>query len=65
MEYVKFRRLARIADELKINKQDNIIDICMKYGFENHETFSRSFKDAYGMTPTEYRNNPVILSHTC
>ncbi|AKL95139.1 transcriptional regulator AraC family [Clostridium aceticum] len=63
MEYVKLRRLAKVSEELKINKKDNIIDICFKYGFENHETFSRCFKDAYGLTPSEYRANPVLLSH--
>lgn len=62
MEYIKFRRLARISEELKDNN-DNILDICLKYGFENHETFSRNFKEAYGITPSEYRANPVILSH--
>ncbi len=63
IEYVKLRRLAKISEELKINRKDNILDICMKYGFENHETFSRCFKDAYGLTPSEYRANPVMLSH--
>lgn len=63
MEYIKFRRLAKISEELKLNSANNILDICLKYGFENHETFSRNFKEAYGMTPSEYRANPVILSH--
>ncbi|WP_069999062.1 AraC family transcriptional regulator [Cellulosilyticum sp. I15G10I2] len=63
IEYVKLRRLAKISEELKTNKKDNIIDICLKYGFENHETFSRCFKDAYGLTPSAYRANPILLSH--
>jgi AraC family transcriptional regulator len=63
MEYIKLRRLAKISEELKINEDDNILDICLKYGFENHETFSRNFKEAYGITPSEYRKNPVILKH--
>ena len=63
MEYIKFRRLARISEELKRRSDDNILAICLKYGFENHETFARNFKDAYGVTPSEYRANPVILSH--
>lgn len=63
MEYVKFRRLAKIAEELKNNTTDNILDICLQYGFENPETFSRNFKEAYGITPSEYRNNPIFLSH--
>jgi len=63
MEYIKLRRLAKIAEELKVNRKDNIIDICLKYGFENPETFSRNFKETYGMTPSVYREHPVILSH--
>lgn len=63
MEYIKLRRLAKISEELKQNKDENILDICLKYGFENHETFSRNFKEAYGMTPSEYKANPVILTH--
>ncbi|TLG77259.1 AraC family transcriptional regulator [Culicoidibacter larvae] len=63
MEYVKFRRLAKISEELKLNNSNNILTICLQYGFENPETFSRNFKEAYGMTPSEYRNNPIILSH--
>ncbi|BCJ95826.1 AraC family transcriptional regulator [Anaerocolumna cellulosilytica] len=63
MEYVKLRRLARIAEELKENSTDNLLTICLKYGFETHETFSRSFKEAYKITPSEYRANPVVLHH--
>lgn len=39
------------------------MDIALKYGFENHETFSRAFKSTYGMTPDAYRNNPIRLTH--
>ncbi len=63
MEYIKFRKLAMISEELKFNNDNNILNICLKYGYDNHETFSRNFKEAYGMTPSEYRTNPVILSH--
>jgi len=63
MEYIKLRRLAKISEDLKTNQNDNILDICLKYGFENHETFSRNFKEAYSITPSEYRNNLVILKH--
>lgn len=61
MEYVKLRRLANAAD--KLTKHRRIIDVAMDCGFENHETFTRAFKDAYGITPDEYRNRPRSLSH--
>lgn len=62
MEYAKLRRLANAADHLAKN-QRRIIDVALDYGFENHETFTRSFKDTYGVTPEEYRAVPRPLSH--
>jgi len=54
MEYVKLRRLARVTNRLIFN-HDTILDSSLYYGFANHETFSRAFKEAYGLTPTEFR----------
>jgi AraC family transcriptional regulator len=62
MEYVKLRRIANAADHLSKN-QRRIIDVALDYGFENHETFTRAFKAAYGITPEEYRASPRPLSH--
>jgi len=61
-EYVKLRRLANASKSLE-NKNILIHDVAIDNGFGNHETFSRAFKDAYGFTPTEYRDNPVLLHH--
>ncbi len=36
-----------------------IAKIALDYGFSSHEAFLRSFKEAYGVTPGEYRSNPV------
>jgi AraC family transcriptional regulator len=62
MEYVKLRRLANAADHLAKNK-GRIVDAALDYGFRNHETFTRAFKDAYHVTPEEYRMAPRPLSH--
>lgn len=62
MEYVKLRRLAN-ASEALLHRHDRIIDVSLTFGFENHETFSRSFKDVYGLTPDAYRKQPRPLSH--
>lgn len=62
MEYVKLRRLARVADRLGLDG-GKILDLALEYGFQNHETMTRSFKETYGMTPEAYRSNPVFLSH--
>ena len=61
-EYIKLRRLARAAVPL-LNKKNNIIDIAMEYGFGSHETFTRAFKETYGITPSQYRDKPVGLQH--
>jgi len=44
------------------DKNKKILDIAVELGFNNHETFTRAFKDAYGFTPTEYRDKPVLLN---
>lgn len=56
MAYVKLRRLARVSDRLVFN-DDSILSSCYHYGFESHEAFCRAFKDAYGITPTEFRKH--------
>lgn len=60
-EYIKLRRLARVSEVLE-NKNNRILDFALDYGFGSHESFTRAFKDAYGMTPEQYRENPVSLN---
>jgi AraC family transcriptional regulator len=61
-EYIRLRRMAKAVDILR-NKKQRILDIALELGFETHEHFSRTFKNTYGMTPSEYRRNPQILNH--
>ena len=61
-EYIKLRRLARALEALR-NKQNRILDVAVDYGFSSHETFTRAFKETYGITPAQYRNNPVGLDN--
>lgn len=60
-EYVKMRRLARACETLE-DKSKRILDIALNYGFNSHEHFTKTFKNAFGITPEEYRNNPVHLN---
>lgn len=60
-EYVKMRRLARACETLG-DKSKRILDIALDYGFNSHEHFTKTFKSAFGITPEEYRENPVYLN---
>ena len=57
-DYLRYRRLAFALKELR-DTDEGILDIALKYGFSSHEAFSRAFKEAYGISPCEYRRNPV------
>lgn len=56
-EYIKYRRMAIALDLLK-NKGKSILDIALELGFKTHEHFTTTFKNIYGITPSEYRKNP-------
>lgn len=60
-EYIKLRRMAIVLEVLQ-NKNNRILDIALEYGFGSHETFTRAFKEAYGLTPEQYRKKPVSLN---
>ncbi len=60
-EYIKLRRLAYASKSLA-DKQRRILDVALDCGFGSHETFTRAFKEAYKMTPEEYREHPVMLN---
>lgn len=61
-EYIKLRRLAKSVTMLR-DKKNCIIDIATEYGFGSHESFTRAFKETYGITPSQYRNKPVGLQN--
>ena len=54
MEYVRFSRLKKAANLLRGTDSD-ILNIALDCGYEAHESFSRAFKNQYGMSPSEYR----------
>ncbi len=55
MEYVRFRKLNRAARMLRNFPDKDILDIALDCGYESHEGFTRAFKEQYGKTPSEYR----------
>lgn len=60
-EYVKLRRMAK-ATEALTQKDQRILNVALDLGFSSHEHFTRTFKDTFGMTPEEYRKNPMPLN---
>ncbi len=61
-EYIKLRRLAR-ACEILSDKNKRILDIALDFGFSSHSSFTRTFKEAFGITPEEFRTNPIRLNN--
>lgn len=49
-------RLEKAALKLKHSK-DEIGQISLDNGYQNHETFTRAFKDYFGLTPLDYRSS--------
>lgn len=57
-DYLRYRRLAFALKEVR-DTDKGILDIAMDYGFSSNEAFTRAFREAYGVAPSEYRKNPV------
>ena len=60
-DYLRLRKLAFAVKEIR-DSDKSLLDIALDYGFSSHEAFTRAFKDAYGITPSEYRAKPVPLA---
>lgn len=59
-EYIRNRRLSNAGQEMFLNT-DKIIDIAVKYGYNNPTAFSRAFERFHGIKPSEVRKNPERL----
>ncbi len=57
-DYLRYRRLAFALKQVR-DTEYGILDIALNYGFSSHEAFTRAFKETYGITPSEYRQNPI------
>ncbi len=53
-EYIRRRRLAKAAFELK-NSEIKVIDLALKYGYNSPTAFNRAFQKMHKMSPTELR----------
>uniref|UniRef100_UPI002AA870ED helix-turn-helix transcriptional regulator n=1 Tax=uncultured Enterococcus sp. TaxID=167972 RepID=UPI002AA870ED len=61
-DYLRRRRLAFALKDIR-DSEKSILTIAFDYGFSSHEAFTRSFRRAYGISPSEYRERPrpVVL----
>ncbi|RNM06336.1 helix-turn-helix domain-containing protein [Dickeya undicola] len=54
--YIRSRRLSRAAVELKLTNQ-TIQDVALRYCFDSQQSFTRTFKKHFGMSPGHYRKD--------
>lgn len=60
-DYLRYRKLAFALKEIR-DTECGILDVALNYGFSSHEAFTHAFKEAYGITPSEYRQNPIPVA---
>ena len=59
-EYIRKRRLSNAGIDI-YKTEAKIIDIAIKYQYENATSFSRAFEKFHGIKPSEVRKNPEEL----
>ncbi|WBO21960.1 acetamidase/formamidase family protein [Sphingomonas abietis] len=61
-QFLKLRRLERCRLDLgsPLHTQRSISEILFQWGFNDSASFSRAFRERYGMSPREYRKSPDL-----
>ena len=54
-EYIRTRRLSLAGTEL-ISGDEKVIDIALKYGYDNPDSFAKAFQRFHGILPSQVRN---------
>lgn len=60
--FILMARFKRASYQLVFDKTARIIDIALDANFETPESFSRAFKNAFGQTPSQFRQKPEWIS---
>ena len=55
-EHIRRLRLERAAAQLKLGS-GRVTDIAFEAGYESHEAFTRSFRAAFGVSPSQFRSS--------
>ena len=58
--YIRSRKLSASLDDL-LKKDFNVLDVALDYGFEFEESYIRSFKREFGITPGKLRQTGKIV----
>lgn len=58
-EYIRKRRLSRAASDL-ITTKPKLIDLAIKYGYNNPQSFSRAFTAFHGIKPSDVTENTPL-----
>nr|WP_258188550.1 helix-turn-helix domain-containing protein [Enterovibrio norvegicus] len=63
--FVKESRMQRIASDLTDERfaRAGVSQIALKWGMNNLQHFSRSFRDQFGCTPRDYRKDATLFKH--
>jgi len=56
-QYVIKRRLTKALDFLQ-KEYLQVVDVAFESGYETHESFSRAFKNEFGVSPVDFRKRP-------
>jgi AraC family transcriptional regulator len=59
-EYIRRRRMSLAAADLQ-NKEENIIDVALKYGYTSPTAFNRAFQSVHSVAPSFIRKEGVSI----
>ena len=59
-EYIRNRRLSNAGEDIYLGKE-KIIDVAIKYQYNNPTSFSRAFEKFHGIKPSRVKTNPEKL----
>ncbi|MBO5024161.1 MAG: AraC family transcriptional regulator [Clostridia bacterium] len=59
-EYIRNRRLSIAGKELA-QGNEKVIDVALKYGYENPDSFAKAFQKFHGISPSQAKNNKAML----